>query len=196
MSEIFFYHLVPQDFQGKNIMPLNDMKQGMSDLFLDKSQKYNGREWILNRKIDVLDCLWNDVVHMCAVDPAVLKSTMREQGLIKVSRTKQKYFKIPLSKLNMDKLCIFYINEESYDLVDVITDENVKDLRGTIEPYETFELFDISKNAFYGTINILTKKYFNFVSRSANKNFMPYQFVPHVLYKGDIDIRGLGIVEL
>jgi len=196
MNETYFYHIVPSNQDGNELMPLNMLKDTKPSVYKDQVGKYDGRESILKRKIEVLNCLWNDVVHMTAVNPLTYKQTLKECGLIKASERKQKYYKIPLSILNKENLCVFYIDERAYDTINEITDSNMLDMRNIIEPYNVYEMFDEKKINLYGTINILTKKYFRFVSSSSNKIYMMYQFIPHVLYKGIISTADLEIVEL
>lgn len=60
----YFYHGIPEDMKGSSLIPLNDMMSvdtGLRDKYLEK---YKGREEILDRKIPLLDCLWNDVVQL------------------------------------------------------------------------------------------------------------------------------------
>jgi hypothetical protein len=196
MNEIYFYHLVPNNQEGTELIPLNMLKDIHPSVYENAVNKYQGRETILKRKIEVLNCLWNDVVHMTAIDPLTYKQTLKECGLIKASERKQKYYKIPLSILSEDNLCVFYIDERAYNVIDEITEKNMLDMRQIIEPYNIYEMFDESKIDLYGSINILTKKYFKFVSLSPNKIYMMYQFIPHILYKGKISTAGLEVVEL
>lgn len=62
MNGLYFYHGVPDELKGTQLIPLNNMLAVNPDLQARYLEKYKGREEILERRIPLLDCLWNDVV--------------------------------------------------------------------------------------------------------------------------------------
>jgi hypothetical protein len=194
--EINFYHLAPENMQGTKLIPLNDLKDVYPETYIEESCKYEGRETIMERQVTLLNCLWNDVIHMTAVHPGDIKILMSESGLMKSAREVKKYFVIPLSKLDKENLAVYLMAEESFDHSEIIREETKDLMRQTFSKYESFEMFDSGKIETYKKINILTKKYYKMVGAGDRKRFMIYQFVPHILYKGEIETVGLEVLEI
>jgi hypothetical protein len=65
----YIYHAVPEKMIGNNLIPLNSMQDIDDSLRNSYMSKYRGREDILERKIPILDCLWNDVVQLLPIHP-------------------------------------------------------------------------------------------------------------------------------
>lgn len=194
--EIKFYHLVPENMQETKLIPLNDLKGVYPETYIEKANKYEGREVIMKRQVPPLNCLWNDVIHMTAVHPKDIKNLMAESGLMKSAREVKKYFVIPLSKLDPENLAVYFIDEEAFGYSEIIREETKDLMRQTLSKYESFEMFDSSKIEVYSKINILTEKYYKMVGAGDRKRFMIYQFVPHILYKGEIETSGLEVLEI
>src|SRR5262245_10487632 len=63
-KEQYVYAIRREGFKGNTLFPLNQMKEmdGFQDIYAKQIQKYEGREYVKENIISVLDCLWNDVV--------------------------------------------------------------------------------------------------------------------------------------
>jgi hypothetical protein len=69
MQEKFVYHLVPKNFQGTTIHPLNELKVVHPAIYSRAVSKYDNRKQVLDWLIpNPLDCLWNDAIHTTSVD--------------------------------------------------------------------------------------------------------------------------------
>ena len=65
MSNI--YHVMPDPFIGTSLIPLNQMdKKG--ELYKFHSEKYKGRENLMEEVIPLLNCRGNDVVQFSAIN--------------------------------------------------------------------------------------------------------------------------------
>ncbi len=76
----YLYHNVPKNLHGNILYPLNVLKQIHPDIYDQQVSKYFGREQLLKLQIPILECLWNDVLHFSAVNPAEIKQAFIEAG--------------------------------------------------------------------------------------------------------------------
>jgi len=58
------YHRVPADLKGHILYPLNQLKSIYPSLYDTKATTYQGREAVMQARIPLLNCLWNDVPHI------------------------------------------------------------------------------------------------------------------------------------
>jgi hypothetical protein len=98
----YIYHGVPEQMIGDVLMPLNRMKTTQPELHKKYLEKYEGRREILQRRIPLLDCLWNDVVQFLPLNPQDVFEAQRELGIIEVVPA-YKFFKINLDMLDPKK---------------------------------------------------------------------------------------------
>lgn len=174
---MFLYHRKRADMQGDVLYPLNTLKDIHPEISNEIVKKYDGREWLLKIKLPKLDCLWNDFIHMTAVHPSKLREALLEAGgELKDSM----WFKIPVESLDPDKM-IVYLQEENMMGKEMIDASEFSD-------------FDINKMSDYEVIGEKTKEYFK---RKIKSNGIPMLFhmVPHILYKGNIDTKGMEIIS-
>jgi hypothetical protein len=75
------YHFLPSPLIGDTIYPLNCLKRLDPELYHRHAAKYQGREELLQRRIPLLDCLWNDVLHLSPVHPALIRDAKLQLGL-------------------------------------------------------------------------------------------------------------------
>lgn len=77
---MYIYHSVPKNLQGNILYPLNALKEKYPDIYEQQVSKYVGREHIIQQRIPILDCLWNDVLHFSAVNPKEIRRALIEAG--------------------------------------------------------------------------------------------------------------------
>ena len=171
----FIYHGVPEPMHGKALIPLNEMGAKMTEIRSIHTTKYSGREAIMQRKIPLLDCLWNDVVQFLPLQPQTVFALQKELKLIP-SIPAYKFFEIDINSLNPQKTVVFFKTAPGEENVSVrwLSDVNFEDLQ-KIPP---------------ATIN-----YYRSLAGTGEMPFN-YQFVPHILYRGDVDISKSNIVTL
>ena len=138
-------------------------------------EKYEGREEILERKIPLLDCLWNDVVQFLPLHPQKVFKLQKELGLITIVPP-YKFYEIDASNLDPQKAVVFFKTAPG--------EENVQiKWLGEVDFASLREIPEATM-AYYKTLVGTGALPFN------------YQFVPHIVYKGTIDISETNIITL
>jgi hypothetical protein len=169
------YHGVPEQIIGNELMPLNDMHAAMPELRQQYLEKYIGREEILERKIPLLNCLWNDVVQFLPLHPRKVFELQKQLGLISTIPS-YKYFEIDLSKLDPDKTVVFFKTAPG--------EENV-----TVQWLRDVD-FDAIQEVPPATIS-----YFNSLVGTGEPPFN-YQFIPHVVHEGKLNVSGSRVIVI
>lgn len=168
----YLYHAVPGDLKDDKLYPLNTLKEKHPDLYTAKNAKYEGREEVTQQSIPLLDCLWNDVIFLTAVHPQTLLDAYRKAGG-NVDHSLQ-YFQIDVDSLQKENLVVAIYTGDAYQ--------------------KTYELYNADNIKEYSTIPDRTIDYF---VEQLQQGQLPlyYAYIPHVIYKGAIDTKGLHIVE-
>ena len=171
----YLYYGIPEYMIGDSMIPLNEMMSVDSELREKYLEKYKGREEILERKIPLLDCLWNDVVQLLPLHPKKLFELQQQLGIVE-NIPDYRYFQIDPNSLDPGKTVVYFKTAPGEENVTVkwLADVNLNDLQDI--PSATVEY------------------YRNMVSTS--EPVFNYQFVPHIVYKGTIDISSANIVSL
>lgn len=173
----YLYHWIPKGMRGDVLFPLNALKNIYPDLYELKAQKYVGREQIMLEKLPSLDCLWNDVLHLSAVHPSLLRQAYEEAG-----------------GMGVFDLDVFEIDPHLLDPKDTIVYlYKHTDIRGNFLP-ENFAAYDPDGLDQYSVVPQETKDYYKEMI-SHGKEPMLFHRVPHILYKGSINISGLKRVQ-
>lgn len=161
--------------RGNELVPLSKMLEIDPELRATYLKKYKGREEILERKIPLLDCGWNDVVQLLPLHPLQLFKLQKHLGNIDAIPD-YKYYKVDISKLDPAKTVVYFKTApgEENTTVKWMKDVNLKHLQ--VIPKATQE--------YYANLVGKDEPVFN------------YQFVPHILYKGVIDVSSAGVTSL
>lgn len=170
----FVYHHVPDPMIGTKLIPLNQMDSDMSKIKADNLKKYEGREEILERPVPLLNCLWNDVLQFTPVHPQKVFELQVEMGLIPKVHDAN-FFEIPVELLDPDKTAVFFKTAPGEENITVKWLKDV-DFQSLTEIPEA-------------TIN-----YFKSLIGTGELPFN-YQFIPHILYKGTLDISNIEVIE-
>ena len=171
----YFYHGVPEPLTGTVLMPLSKLKSTYPELFNQHVAKYEGREEILERRIELLNCLWNDVIQMLPLHPQTVFNKQKQMGLIP-SVPAYKFYKIDFDSLDLDKVVVFFKTApgEKHTEVKWLKDVNLA----------TIQHIPPATIAYYQTLIGSGELPFN------------YQFIPHFVYKGTLDISHMPIITL
>jgi hypothetical protein len=171
MSGIHVYHRKSEAFIGDKIYPLNSLPY--QEVKEKASQKYTGREALLETRVPLLDCLWNDVIHCTPVHPQKVMSALRASGF---ETPKMEFFVIPFEMLEPQSTTIFLSSSDpnsdryaAHNYLELTADHlrNMQEL-----PEETLRYYQESKQQ--------------------NRNPLMYVGVPHILYKGVIAVNELS----
>src|ERR1700686_2894979 len=108
MAEQFLYHRVPKDMAGDSLYPLNQLKATMPEIYAEKIKKYRDREYLLEDVIPILNCKWNDVLHLTAVHPQKLLAALKSTGH---NPPPQKFFQIDTSQFQPENTVIYWYRQ-------------------------------------------------------------------------------------
>jgi hypothetical protein len=69
----FVYHFKPKNMVGDLLIPLNQLRDKHPMTYAEHVTKYKGREKLLEKTIPLLNCLWNDVLHISPIHPQIVR---------------------------------------------------------------------------------------------------------------------------
>ncbi len=175
---MYLYHSVPENLHGNILYPLNTLKEKFPKIYEQEVSKYVGREDTTQLQIPTLNCLWNDVLHFLAVNPKEVKKALIDAG--RDSDFTMNYYQVD-SKLIEPKNATVYLYAHTDDENDM-NEEN-------FVPYNPDEVQKFS------SMPQETKGYYKEI---ISKGDMPllYHRIPHILYKGTLDINDLSIISV
>lgn len=161
--------------RGDKLIPLSQMQSKDLELHDKYLEKYKGREEIVERKIPLLGCLWNDVVQLLPLHPKKVFECQMKLGLI-TTMPNYKYFEIDLSTLDPKRTVVYFKTAPGEENVTVkwLRDVNLDELQ---------EVPDATRR-YYESLVGKDEPVFN------------YQFVPHVVYMGVVDVASSGVVNI
>lgn len=114
----FVYHFKPTNMSGDFLVPLNSMQELLPAAYEEHIKKYKGREQMLKQKIPMLNCLWNDVVHLSSINPQIILNMWREKDLFEHAKIPKEIevYKIPVELLNEETtICFQSLNYDFYE---------------------------------------------------------------------------------
>lgn len=171
----YLYHRVPKNMSGTILYPLNTLKINSPEIYNDQVKKYEGREKLLEIEIPPLKCLWNDVIHLTAVHPDVLKTNLTKIGM----EYSMSFFEIPVGMV-FGPNSIAFTYRRDIDLMPKFRD---------------YEPFNPDRMDIYSTVPEETIKYY-FDMKEKGQRPLLYHMVPHILYKGNIETKDLNIISV
>ncbi|MEI7741125.1 MAG: hypothetical protein WCJ29_01320 [bacterium] len=171
------YHEVPSEMVGKELIPLNELLKVAPDAHAKALAKYlpiedqNDREWLMRRHIKALgNCLWNDVLHFCPVHPFEIWEEVAHTG----KPFPRDFFEIDTRHFDPKKLEIFVYSKAPNANEEEFSDDE-------FVPYTSGALVAYGK-----TLPEAARAYFR--SLKVGDKFRRYHLVPHVLYRGTVNI--------
>ncbi len=179
MNNIFLYHHVPENMTGKILYPLNTLKEMYPDIYREHVEKYENRQHLLTRVIPTLNCLWNDVLHLTAVTPEELHNNLLKAGIAEQKIKWRRWFKIELSKLDLRKVTVYLYKHNSRNGPSA----------------EDFCDIDLNKISDYRTVPQETIRYYQEQNKLDQRPLL-FHGIPHILYKGTINIENVEIIEM
>lgn len=158
--------------QGTILYPLNQVKDVYPMVYKDEIQKYAGREQVMKITIPALDCVWNDVLHLSAVDPNDIKAVFAKHG----QGFQMTVYAIDPAQLDPSKTIVFLYT--------------VADQEARQQDFVPFRVEDLSK---YSQVSEQTVAYYQECFKKGVQPLL-YHGVAHILYKGTIDTKGLPML--
>lgn len=173
----YLYHKVPEPIEGAVLYPLSVLKDKYPEIYTQHISKYAGREHVTENRIPAFNLLWNDVLHFAAVHPKDLKDALIEAGMN--TSIKFRFYQIDPSILDPED-CIVYLNNRRQ-----------KGEPMSEKDFTAYNQEDIPK---YSVLRQEAKD--NYKEKfSQGKKPLMFGFVPHVLYRGSVDISQVPIIE-
>jgi len=171
----YVYHGVPPELLGTKLLPLNLLEKEPHDLYEEKRSKYKGREEVSQRNIPELGCTWADVVQLLPLQPQKVFEAQRDMNAI-TELPDYKYFKIPLSQLDPKRTFVFFKTAPGEKYSHILPIDQVD--------FDSIQEVPPSTLVYY------------YMSAEAKTPVFNYQFIPHVLYRGEIDISEAEVIAL
>jgi hypothetical protein len=169
--------MVPENMKGSVLYPLSILKNNSVKAYKENLKRYSGRENVLEKLIPSLNCKWNDVIHLVAVHPAKITKALKEAGY---DVQKLNWYKIPAKILN-PKNSTIYLYKYKKDLSQVTA----------LDQFTNISIKRLSK---YSKVPKKTIQYYKKEIKEGRRP-LRFHFIPHVLYKGEIDISNCEIIN-
>jgi hypothetical protein len=185
---LYVYHRVPPSLRGTVLYPLNQLAGVYPDLFHELRKNYATREDIAALRIPPLgNCLWNDVLHFSPVHPQRLKAALAEAGH-ELPSGWRRFFQVDARLLGKDETVI-YAMQRAYYTGQFEIEAASEQIGQECLP------FDAAALSRFTEVPEATRALY---ARSSAGSFPLFLFVPHVLYKGRLDVTqgGVSIIEV
>lgn len=169
----YLYHGIRGPIIGSKLVPLTALKKIAPKKYKEEMKKYRGREWILKNTVNPLHCRAEETINLTAVHPRKIKHAFRLAG--NRYGKKDKWLKINPFLLDPTRTTIYL-----YKYTDAVKE------RGD-DNYAPFDPRGLSK---YSNIPAKTIKYYK-----TKDNPFVFHFVPHILYRGKINIKDHEVIE-
>lgn len=162
------YHMVPEKMRGNILYPLSSLKEIFPDLHTEAMAEYEGREHVPETPISTLGVRFKDVLQLSPVHPREIIAALKEAGL---EPREMRFFEVDPKLLDSEKAAIYLFNDKEEDVL--------------------YNPDDVAK---YGALPEATKRHY---LEAAAQGKRPKLFVsiPHVMYKGSIDISKLPVIK-
>lgn len=177
------YHRVRPNLEGNILYPLNELKIVKPHIYEKAVQKYKGRETLLTRKIPILDCLWNDVLHFSPLHPAKIFAKFDEM-------IGGKFLEKPLQFFEVNPTAMGFNAENA-----VIYLHTPREKGDFTLPESDFLPFNAELLADYQEIPEATITHYK-ETVPYKKQVWLYLFVPHILYRGSLEVEKLKVIEV
>ena len=176
------YHLLPDDLRGDVLHPLNRLEDLHPDVHARHVRKYRGREVLQERRVPELDCLWNDVLHLSPVHPALIRDAKLSLGLgwPKGGRA------------------VVAIDPERHGLsadntvVWLSPAREKGDFRASAEDYAPYSAAFVEASTH---LPERTLDHFRSAKANGHPTFL-FVGIPHILHRGSINLRNADVIQV
>lgn len=179
-AKSWLYHRVPECMIGNTLYPLNELRSIHPSAAVAEREKYSSRENLMTVRLPILNCLWNDVIHLSPVNPRLIKKALAQAGALPADLPKRWFFVINPMELEEGRAIHF---------------KNSIDTEGKY----TFQEGDFSvfSAEWYEELEDLPPAQHEYNKRMLNEGGRPllYARTPHVFYRGSINVSGLSQIE-
>jgi hypothetical protein len=185
----YLYHLCAPDFRGTILYPLNGLRSIFPDLYEREKAKFTGRESILEFVVPGLGVVWGDTVNLSALNPQLLVTERRKNGIPFSRLLERRLVKIPAERIaKLPAVSYFskthWINSSPGEAGVPLT-----------PPENEFFPFDAAQYKEIQEVPPLHSQYL-LRQKARNELALGFVFIPHVLVASPIDISGLEMIDL
>lgn len=173
----FLYHRVPEQMIGDVLYPLNQLKDLHPNVYAEQIKKYEGREFVMEQQVPILNCLWNDALHFSAVHPQKIADELEKLGQ---SLLGKKFYIIHPEKLEKEKAVVYLYKHKSKK--DKLLPEN----------WTEFRIEDIDN---YTELPEKTIEYYKDQLGQGKKPLL-WAWVPHIMYQGTLDVSDCEVAKV
>lgn len=167
--------MMPREFRGDHLMPLNALREYSHDIYETACKKYEGRENLRKVGVAPLNCEWSDLIMFTFCHPQVIVSEYRAAG--KIWEEPRPWLSIELSELEpANAIILNYTRDFSEDLMLGNSD---------FSPYRPENVSAMSG------FRAETRDYY----RTADDPLLFFR-LPHLLYKGVLPRKLLSVVHV
>lgn len=169
--------------KGNQLIPLNQLREYYPELYEQYIVKYTDhpkRSKLLTRKIDLLDCLWNDVVHFTPIHPSKIFKALSNLDI--KAKGELEFYEIPVTRLKYNQNAIYFYSKEYDQGPDKEIDTRDIDIL-SIDDFKMLE--EVPKDSL---------EYWEKESKKG-KPFGMFPYIPHVLSKGNVDIGDCKVIK-
>lgn len=179
----YVYHMKPKNTKGTQLIPLNQLKEYYPEMYEQYIAKYSDhpkRPKLLSRKIDLLGCLWNDVVHFMPIHPSKILKALSELDI--KTKKELEFYEIPVTRLKYNQNAIYFYSKE-YDQgpdkeidardIDILSVDDFKMLKEV--PNDSIEYWERESKT--------------------GKPFGMFPYIPHVLSKGVVSVGNCRVIK-
>ncbi|MDR3546937.1 MAG: hypothetical protein P4M11_01445 [Candidatus Pacebacteria bacterium] len=166
--------MVPGDQRGDILYPLNQLRDMHPELYEQYLKKYEGRESVLTQMIEPLDCLWNDVIFLTAVHPSMVKKAYEETGF--KFDLPFRFYEIEPEALDPKRATVMLFPEHR-------SEPNV------YRPYSPANIDQYSE---------FPERTMAYYEAMFSEGVLPllFLFIPHILYRGTLNVSNLRIIKV
>lgn len=168
----YVYHIKSDNFKGKFIYPLSELKEIYPDIYKQELSKYKGRESHPEIKIKLLDCQWKDCINFSTLNPIKI---FQLKELLGISNKETDIFQFKISSLSNLDFCLYNDdkspkNEEAYSKISASS---------------------------YKETQFIPPKTVKYFAECKEKKELPLIFsnVKHLMVKGKIDTSKASIIN-
>jgi hypothetical protein len=171
------YHYVPDEFVGETLYPLSRLAKLHPAIAEEHARKYAGREKLMQVRLPILDCLWNEVLHLAPLHPSVTKAALLASGF---QVNPRRFFVIPPGQLDPKLAVYFKHSKDTQGRYDFLAADFVR-----FEPESYRELAAVPDEQF---------RYFEHMKAAGEKPLL-WARTPHVFYRGELPTKNLTTID-
>jgi hypothetical protein len=170
------WHALPERMVGPTLHPLNELRGHDPGAYERARAKYGGREQVLTMRVPLLDCLWNDVLHLSPVHPRELVEALTSVGL---APDRRRFLAIDAAELD-PTLTVLFLNSTGREC--------------RFDP-DQWEWLDVSSLERHARLPEATREYYRACARDGTRPRL-FAHIPHVLFRGSLDLSRLAVIDV